>query len=318
MKQLIYCLLFTFFTPHLFAQELNSYASVDNYVNKIGSLDSFNVATIADTITKPFDTKRNKARAIYYWIANNIAIDPKASHSNDNKNAHPALVNQFRKANSKGFAWLFQEMCSLANIRCLVVDGFTRNTTEDFDNIPDDANYSWNVVQLGKSAEEWFYVDVTKASGSLDKRQTVFTKEFTSNCFFADKQLFNLDHYPINSAWMFGEGTRSIKDFFSLPIIGKKAYSVGLQNPSPKNVFIKTTLSKSVRFSFSYTQQSSIKNLSLQIGEGNKTIKPQAFNFNDEEGTISFNYTFKKEGEFPVRILVDNKEILTYYIEVNE
>ena len=318
MKQLFYSLLFILFSNYSFAQQLNKYASVDDYVNKIGSLDSFNVASISDTITKQFDTKINKVRAIYYWIANNIAIDPKASHSNDNKNAHPALVNQYRRATSKGFALLFQEMCSLANIRCLVVDGFTRNTTEDFDNIPDEANYSWNVVQLGKSAEEWFYVDATKASGSLDKRQTTFTKEFTSNCFFADKQLFNLDHYPDNSAWLFGDGTRSIKDFFTFPIIGKTAYSIGLQKPFPKNGYIKTSLSKSVRFSFSYTQAVAISNLSLQIGEGNKTIKPQAFNFNDEGGTISFNYTFKKEGEFPVRILVDNKEILTYYIEVNE
>ena len=71
-------------------------------------------------------------------------------------------------------------MCSQANIRCLSVDGYVKNFPEEINDIPDEINHSWNVVQLGLSPEEWYYVDAAKGSGYLDKKRSVFTKKFTS------------------------------------------------------------------------------------------------------------------------------------------
>ena len=46
----------------------------DAVVARFGALENKNVATIADTITAPFPAKADKARAIFYWIANQIAL----------------------------------------------------------------------------------------------------------------------------------------------------------------------------------------------------------------------------------------------------
>lgn len=311
-------LLFMFIVwGHVDAQPARSYANVDQYAQQLGPMNTMNLARIADTLTQPFSSKTQKARAIYSWIIENIAIDPKNTKTNDPSKSTPLKVITTRQANAKGFANLFQEMCSQADIRCIVVEGFTRNHTEEIENAPDEANHAWNVVQLGKSETEWFYVDACKGSGILDKRQTTFTKQTTYSYFFPSNTLFNLDHYPSNKAWQFGEGSSSVKQFYTLPIVGFGAYNLSLNGPLPKQGLIKTSPGKSVRFRFHH-DATTTPDISLHIGEGNKVIKPQPFNVNDENGWIEFSYTFKTEGDYPVTILAQRQPLLTYLLEVSE
>ncbi|MBC7536128.1 MAG: hypothetical protein H7258_10575 [Ferruginibacter sp.] len=290
----------------------------DEYVKNLGALETFNVATIADTITHKFADKKDKARAIFYWVSNNISLDAKAIKSNDNKKVDPVIVVQTRRATPLGFANLIQEMCSMANIRCLVVDGYVKNYAEEIDNKAEEINHSWNVVQLGQSPDKWFYIDAAKASGYLDKKMAVFTKLFTSEYFFADKTLFNLDHYPDNSAWFLGGEQKSISQFYSLPVIGNTAYAYGLQKPVPITGMIKTKTTNTISFSFNYNPSMAISTISLVMGEGNKQSKPEPMNFTDNGGSVKFNYKFKKADTFTVKILVDGKELLQYIVEVEE
>lgn len=299
------------------SQTSNKFIKVDRYIQTLGRLDSFNVATIADTLTRKFTNKQEKARAIYYWIANNIAIDPKATRSNDNSKSDPVIVIKMRKSTPLGFATLFQEMCSMANIRCLVVDGYVKNFPEDIRNKADEVNHSWNVIQLGQSPEEWYYIDAAKASGSLD-RKYIFTKQFTSEYFFADKFLFNLDHYPDNSAWQIGPGPKNIKDFYSLPLVLPAAYTYGVQKPQPTNGYLKTKLKNTTTFSFAYNADLIVSDVSLIIGDGKKQQSPQPVNFTSGKGTITFTYQFKIDDSYTVTIVVDGNKILQYYAEVEE
>lgn len=290
----------------------------DEYVKNLGALETLNVATIADTLTRKFGDKKDKARAIFFWIANNISLDPKAMRSNDTKKIDPVSVVQFRKTTPLGFANLFQEMCSLANIRCLVVDGYVKKSAADINNKADEVNHSWNVVQLGESPDKWFYVDVASASGFPDSKMSVFTKQFTSEYFFADKKLFNLDHHPDNSAWELGDDKKSMKEFYALPVIGNNAYAYGLQKPMPVTGYIKTKIATAVNFSFNYNPSRAISNISLVIGEGNKQSKPEPMNFTDNGGAVRFAYTFKKADTYPVKVMVDGKNLLEYYVEVED
>ena len=296
----------------------DKYQKTDNFIFEIGPLEKSNVATITDTITAPFTDKENKARAIYTWIANNIELDPKAIRSGDNKNTEPETVIKLRKSTPLGFSILFQEMCSQANIRCLVVDGYTKYNAEQINEIPDAINYSWNVVQLGTSPNAWYYVDAAKASGYLDTKQTRFTRKFSGDYFFANKTVFNQDHFPDNQAWLMGEGSKSIKDFYSLPLINEGAYQLGVTKPNPLNGFIKTKPTVSNLFSFKANDVQSINNISIVIGEGNKEQKPERVNVTTKGSEIFFSCFFKKEDTYSVRIIVDGKVVITYLVESSE
>ena len=296
------------------AEEKNA---IDEYVKTLGPLNTLNVATIADTITRKFPEKKDKARAIFYWIANNISWDLKAMKANENKKNDPVLVVQYRKATPLGYSLLVQEMCSLENIRCLSVDGYIKNFPEDINNKPDEINHSWNVVQLGQSPEQWFYIDAAKASGYADKKMSVFTKYFTSEYFFAERALFNLDHYPNNGAWQLGGGPKNIKDFYGLPVISNAAYEYGLQKPLPGAGYIKTKTKNSILFSYNYNGKN-LSSVTLIIGDNKKETKPEPMNFSANGKNISFSYQFKKEDVYPVKVMVDGKEFVSYYVEASE
>ena len=78
MKKIIFLFLVLCTNTLLIAQNIpNKYKAVDDAVEKLGPLNNFNVAIIADTITQKFADNEQKARAIFYWISNNIQIDPK-------------------------------------------------------------------------------------------------------------------------------------------------------------------------------------------------------------------------------------------------
>ena len=295
-----------------------NYASTDNFVQKLGSLDSLNVARIADTLTRKLADKEQKARAIFYWIAHNIAWDVKALKSGDQRKSAPEDVIKLRKATPLGYAKLYQEMSSLANIRCLIVDGYVKNFTDDINNPADEVNHSWNVVQLGQSPDQFFFVDVAKAAGSADKKLTVYTPAFTSNYFFPDRALFNLDHFPDNDAWQLGGGPKSRKDFYALPVFERAAYALSIKKPIPATGVIKTKTKNKVPFSFAYDVNMPIANVSLLVGEGKRMQKPEAMNFTAANGLVNFSYQFKTEDTFPIVILVDGKELLHYMVEVTE
>lgn len=319
MKKMLYSLLaFVILNcSSVSAQSGMQYKAVDEFVIKLGGLDSLNVAQIAERLTLKISDKEQKARAIFFWIANNIAIDGKALKGHDERKSLPEDVVKNRKATPLGFAKLFQEMSSLANIRCLVVDGYIKATIEDLNAPADEINHSWNVIQLGASPDKWFFVDVALASGTLDKKMTTFKKDFTSAYFFASKPLFNLDHYPDNGQWQLGGGPKSLKEFYSLPVFYNAAHLYNIRKPTPANGFIKTKTKAKTNFSIPYGAPG-VSNVSLVIGDSRKQQKPEAMNFTASAGSIVFNYQFKTADTYPVKIVVDGKTVLEYMVEVSE
>ncbi len=296
----------------------SKYQYVDDDVKKLGNFPTKNVAEIADAITAKYGSNEEKARAIFYWIANNIAIDPKAVKQQDEKNKLPEKVIELRKATPLGFSLLVQEMCSYAKIRCLSVDGYVKNHAEEINEKAEEKNYSWNVVQLGQTSEAWYYIDACRASGFLDPKLSIFTKQFTSQYFFTDKKLFNLIYFPDNLAWMLGGGNKSIKDFYALPVIGNEAVGLEMRKLAPLTGVIKTTIIKPVNFSFSINNDNTIKKISIIIGNEKKRQKEEPMNFDNTSGNVSFSYTFKKEDTFPIQIIADGKVVLQYIVEVTE
>jgi len=317
MKKIAFAFILMTATFACFAQQ-SKYKNIDEAVEKLGPLNNFNVAVIADTITEKFADNEQKARAIFYWIANNIQLDPKGTKQNDDKNILPEKVIALRKATPLGFSLLVQEMCSAANIRCLSVDGYVKNYAAEINETADEKNYSWNVFQLGQSPETWYYIDAARASGYLDKKSTVFTKQFTSEYFFADRKLFNLAYFPDNKVWQLGGGVKNVKDYYALPVFNNYSFALGLSKPSPITGYIRTSIKKPVVFTFPVNGAIDIKNISLIMGDEKKQPKPEAMNFVNTGGIISFTYQFKKEDTFPLRVVADGKDILQYMVEVTE
>jgi hypothetical protein len=317
--QFIIAGLFFFISQSTLAQTNdNRYKAVDDYVQSLGSLDTLNMGTISYILTKKFPESTDKVRAIFYWIANNISIDLKMAKKASNEKMVSEDILKTRKANANGFATLFQDMCSVAKIRCLTVDGYIKKTVDDINNKPDEFNHTWAVIQLGESPNAWYYIDPEWGSGYIDDKATVFTKKFNDAYFFADKQLFNLQHFPDNMAWQLGgTGAKSAKEFFAQPIVKQNASEFGITSYMPKEGFIKATTKKAVQFNFKASADTKIEIVSLQVGTDKKSrTKTVDYSFNN--GAVSFTYKFDEEESYPVTILINNKPVLGYFVEITE
>ena len=297
-----------------FAQ--SEYKVVDDYVKSVGALDSMNMGTISSIVTKNFADNKYKARAIFDWIAFNISFDAKASRNGDNTVNLSDDIIKSRKATSFGYAALFQDMCSAASIRCLTVDGYIKKSTDDINQKPDEFNHSWDVVQLGQSSTEWFYVDPTWGSGYTDKTEKIFTKAFDGAYFFSDQATFNLQHFPNNMSWQLGPGSKNAKDFFSMPVVKNAAFDFGITGVTPATGNIKTKAGKPVAFNINATTTSVISVVSLLIGDGKKRQSKQV-DYSISNGAINFNYKFEDEDSYPITIVINGKEVLDYLVEVD-
>ena len=291
------------------------FTAVDAYVKSLGALDSMSMGTINNVVSNKFTDKIDKAKAIYYWIAHNITYDIKAAKSNSTIKNTPTDVLLYRKAVGIGFASLFQDMCSSADIRCLTVDGFIKNNTAQINENGTDINHSWAVVQLGQSPETWFYVDAALGSGYADAEMKLFTPYYTDAYFFTEKETFNLQHYPDNEAWKLGGAPKSKKDFFEMPVVKVAAIELGIKKLSPNEGIIKTKVNKGVKFSFTIKSTEQINKVELGMGE-KKKYKVEEIQYSNSATVLSFTYKFQDTNEYPVTVFVNGKEFVTYLAEV--
>ncbi len=300
------------------AQSTNeNFKEIDDYVKSLGALDTLNMGTISFMVTNKFPDPKDKVRAIFDWIAYNISFDLKAGRNNDNEKASTDLVLKFRKANAAGYAALFQDMCSVVKIRCLTVEGYAKYNTEQIHEKPDGFNHTWAVVQLGQSPDTWFYVDPTWGSGYTDEKMKIFTKQYNDDYFFADRAIFNYQHYPDNGAWQLGPGPKSLGSFLSKPLVKNAAYEFSIGKFTPDDGFIKAKLNRPVTFNIKLNTRAEIDIVSLEIGEGKKK-KTKTVDYSLSRGSIIFGYKFEDADTYPVTVLINNKPVLGYLVEVSE
>lgn len=293
------------------------FREVDEFVKKLGSLDSMNTGTISAILTRKFTDNTDKVRAIFDWVAFNISIDCKAVKNGNNVKVTGDDVLKTRKATGAGFAALFQDMCSVAKIRCLTVDGYAKNRPEQIDEKPDEFNHTWAVVQLGQSPDTWHYVDPTWASGYTDEKFTTFTRSFNDAYFFAEKPVFNYQHFPDNSAWQLGNGSKSLKDFISLPVVRDAAYEYGFLSFLPYPGTVKAKAGKPVKFNLTIRSTTKVDIVSLEFIKNKKRLT-KTVDYTYQNGSISFSYNFDDADNMPVSLLVNNKPVLTYMFEISD
>jgi transglutaminase/protease-like cytokinesis protein 3 len=291
------------------------FTKIDEYVKSLGPLTTMSMGTINNVVSNKFTDKMDKARAIYYWVAHNITYDVKSARNNSNTKNTPAEVLLTRKATGIGFASLFQDMCSSADIRCLTVDGFVKHNASQIGEKDLEINHSWAVVQLGQSPEEWYYVDPAFGSGFLNADMKEFNRAYSDAYFFTEKATFNLQHFPDNGAWKLGTAPKNKKDFFDLPVIKTAAVEYELKKLSPNDGKVKAKVDKAVKFSFTVNSTENITKVALGIGE-KKKYKVEEIQYSTSGNVLSFSFTFKDANTYPVAVFVNGKEFALYYVEV--
>lgn len=195
-------------------------------IDKVAKSISFNQSeSLAIKLTENYSTDKEKVRALFVWIANNIKYDTDlAKDQNLINEVYTSFsdVNNYtlktKKAICSGYSYLFQSMCDEIGIESMVIDGFSRQIFDGF-KVKEQIDHAWNAVKIDN---KWYFVDTTWASGNVLGDR--FEKEFNDFWFFTDPEEFIYSHYPLNPEWTLLDREFTKEDFYNLPTLNGDSF----------------------------------------------------------------------------------------------
>lgn len=153
---------------------------------------------LARIITKNISSDREKVRAIYGWITQNISYDnrlrtDKALQRRIYVSEENIVDNVLERemALCGGYAFLFRDLCAEVGVTAKVVHGYSKDFTGRARSYKQ-PNHTWNVVKLDG---QWHLLDITWAIGygSAGKADDFW--------FLVDPKSFIYSHYPEDPKW---------------------------------------------------------------------------------------------------------------------
>jgi|GEM_PF-7116016 len=214
MKRVLLSILF-FATTLCFGQ---SFAHVDSHVAGTPNHLKKNIEKLSLYLTAPFNTETEKVRAIYVWLAKNIAYDVKAARAisrigfetvKDADTRNQEIIKNTLRDNKgvcQGYALCFKKMCDIAGIKNHVVVGFSKK--EDGSVFTQYPSHAWNAAFVNN---KWHLFDVTWGAGYVSGNS--FTPRLNDNFFMADTENFRLRHLPADPMWQLSKKPITLNNF---------------------------------------------------------------------------------------------------------
>ena len=166
---------------------------------------------LAESLTSPFPSHTDKARALFTWCHHNIAYNAADFFSGCLKGSTPQSTIDTGLAVCEGYAALFNAMALVVGLESVVLGGgsmgFGKKATGPNDPVPpeDASGHAWNVVRI--DGGEWKLIDVCWGAGHINDQQQ-YVKAFNPSQFTMSNNQFGLKHYPKDPAQQFREDER--------------------------------------------------------------------------------------------------------------
>lgn len=218
MKQITVIIFFTFITQILFAQKtvINQFAEVDKKMLALPDSMTRTTRAISAYVVSNFVTTKDRARAIFIWIAANIQYDVEnmfAINFYETQNDKIKKALETRKGICENYAALFNDICLKCGIKCFVIEGYTKqNGFADY--IP----HVWCAALIDSV---WRMFDPTWGSGYVNNGK--FYKKIDNTYFNAEPSVFIKSHMPFDFLW----------EFLHYPVTNQEFYDgATIQNPA--------------------------------------------------------------------------------------
>jgi hypothetical protein len=254
------------------AQAEFNYDQTDAHALRFKKADYKTHLLLAEAICKDLKTDRDKARAIFTWLAHNIKYDIEGMGRDPIRaESLEALENKMDKITAnvykkgKGvchdYSTLYLEMCEVAKVECLLVGGHARqNNRRGWE------GHAWNAVNIeGK----WQLLDVTWGAGYIDDDEK-FHYDFASGYFATAPHLFILNHFPLDEKWQLLETPIDKKSFKNQPAIGFRHTKWGITDAEPLREPLKKDAQGNVAVRFKIKNPPEL----ILVGLGLKRIMP--------------------------------------------
>ena len=182
-----------------------------------------NLPALVQALTKGLVADQ-KVKVIHDWICDNIAYDSDMYFSGRISKQDSINVLKKRKAVCSGYSNLMADMCKLAGIEAIVIEGYSKGFGYT-GKLGDKTDHAWNAI---KKVNGWQLIDVTWDAGYLDSK--TFIKRYSTQWFSLTPIQFIYSHLPADDdkQYLPKEKQRTKEQFVKEPYLAGVFFENGL------------------------------------------------------------------------------------------
>jgi hypothetical protein len=210
--------------------QAQDFTKVDNTVKQYPKFND--IDKLASQINADFKTDIDKARAIFTYIATTVKYDYAAYGVNQRPVAYSYRTEQeklekqkqfkeelavktlkSRKAVCQGYSTLYDILAAKTGLESVIITGTSKSHPAHIGKGPGASDHAWNAVKING---KWKLLDATWAAGVVTGAKPEFSFKFNDGYFFAEPDVFFLNHFPDDTKWLLTNKTAN--DFANLPL----------------------------------------------------------------------------------------------------
>ena len=224
----------------------SEYADIDRHSATAPASATRSVATLSAYLTRPYARDDEKARAIFCWIAHNIAYDVDGFFSGAASSTSSGDVLQSRSSVCAGYSSLFESLAREAGLTAVTINGYAKGFSyQPGDPVTGESNHAWNAVKIRGT---WKLVDCTWGAGSIDNNHS-FVRNYEPYYFFTDPREFAYRHLPDDPKWQLLPRPLSRSEFQNLPFVFPVFFQCGITGDGQPGPVIETNGEARIDFS---------------------------------------------------------------------
>jgi len=203
----ILLLLFSGFQLTVNAKNSKSFVQIDEIMLHIPDSFTTSPQNIADYINAHFSSEKEKSRAIFYWIANNIQYDIDnmfAFDINQHETIEKENILQTHKGVCEDYTLLFKNIADKVGLKTFIVNGYTKKSGK-----VDGNPHAWVALLIDS---KWYLTDPTWGAGHIDKG--IFIKQLDDGYFMVEPERFIKSHIPFDPIWQLSNHPITKQQFY--------------------------------------------------------------------------------------------------------
>jgi hypothetical protein len=209
----------------------DEFEDIDEYAINAPDSVKGSIKSLASYLTKPAKNDREKARAIFRWIAENINYDVEGLFKGIPEDTTPEGVLKSGRSVCGGYSNLFESLANASGLETITISGYSKgyNYTPGvkFDG---PTNHAWNAIKLDG---QWQLIDSTWGAGYLKNGK--YVREFDDHYFLTPPEEFIYDHFPEDQRWQLLDKPLSKKEFENLVYLKSAFFNLGLKLANQNN-----------------------------------------------------------------------------------
>ena len=202
-----------------------SYEEIDAHALAAPASAEVSVSSLAAYLIEPAANDRERARAIFRWICENIDYDLGSYFTGRLGSTNSTDVLKSRSSVCSGYSDLFSALAREAGLETVEIRGYGKGYSyRPGQRFSGPYNHAWNAVKINGS---WYLMDPTWGAGYLG-RDGKYHRWFDDHYFMTSPDEFIFDHLPEEESWQLLPEPLSKAEFEDLVYVESDFFNLGL------------------------------------------------------------------------------------------